>query len=178
MCQLHSFQVRRSTAVIPSLANGSNRIGLLELPFARSARRAIRLLRFCPACIRSARLSGDRFEAYSSSSTPFVCWRRFYGARGAASRGPKVYDAHDVRPSGCRRLPYYLDRMEHMFYNDSVRRFSDFLPYLRNHPVFGAVAFVPPIESRVNSSGSWSLPRKDYPSFQPSFIFGYKISNY
>lgn len=44
---------------------------LLYAPFARSTRRAIRLLRFCLAFTISAGLSANRFEAYSSSSAFF-----------------------------------------------------------------------------------------------------------
>jgi len=53
---------------ISLLYNGSARIELLVYTFVLSTRRSIRLLRFCLAFRTVARLSENRFEAYSSSS--------------------------------------------------------------------------------------------------------------
>ena len=55
--------------------------------FALSTRRSIRLLRFCLAFRTSARLSGNRFEAYSSSSAYLCYWAVFYDGGGRMSRG-------------------------------------------------------------------------------------------
>ena len=60
--------------------------------FSLSTRRAIRLLRFCLACTNSARLSGNRFEVYSSSSAFYVCcWAVFYDGEGDVSRGKCIF---------------------------------------------------------------------------------------
>jgi hypothetical protein len=83
--QRHSFQVRRTVAVIPLPYNGSARIGLLGLvgvtlplhvrPLNSEVHSASALLPCShPAVLndRTAWLSGNRFEAYSSSSAFLV----------------------------------------------------------------------------------------------------------
>ena len=83
--QRHSFQVRRISAVIPLLYNGSCRIGLLGCgfdTFVLNHRSPVQLggpFGFCAFVVlapSSAQLSGNRFETYSSSSAFFVFdWR-------------------------------------------------------------------------------------------------------
>src|SRR5258706_4539549 len=86
--QLHSFQVRPPMRRIPLLCNGSSRIGLMARAFARSTRRAIRLLRFCLAFRTSARVSGTRFLVYSVSSAVYAyCLAVFYNAGASVFKG-------------------------------------------------------------------------------------------
>ena len=123
--QRHSFQVRRPLAVIPLLYNGSARIKLLALrlhcvplsALVLSTRRSIRLLRFCLAFIvRSvrprARLSGNRFEAYSSSSAYLWYWAVFYDGQKEMSRGR----------NGCSDLESITQHHFHFFF-DSISAF-------------------------------------------------------
>ena len=56
-------------------------IGLPDA-FAHATRRSIRLLRFCLAFRTSARLSGNRFEVYSSSSAFLVYVGRDFMSEG------------------------------------------------------------------------------------------------
>src|SRR4026209_1607412 len=65
--QRHSFRYATLLWLYPCSITGAPELGYW-LPFARSTRRSIRLLRFCLAFRTSAWLSGNRFEVYSSSS--------------------------------------------------------------------------------------------------------------
>ena len=131
---------RRRRAVIPLLDNGSARIELLIvasiwiwLPlnptrppsFVLSTRRSIRLLRFCLACtivvsicssysLRTtrppARLSGNRFEAYSSSSAYLDYVGRDFMTEGDGCQEEiKFFNPNSLRlhvPLLIREIPY------------------------------------------------------------------------
>ena len=102
--QRHSFQVRSLARRIPSLYNGSSRIGLLNLvrELPNPTRSPVQLggpFGFCAFALLSpcghsrprARLSGNRFEAYSSSSAYLCYWALFYDGGGQMSRGNPGY---------------------------------------------------------------------------------------
>jgi hypothetical protein len=107
---------------IPLLCNGSSRIGLIDFgredlapTFARSTRRAIRLLRFCPAFRNSARLSENRFEAYSSSSAFYVWyWAVFYDGGRDVSRGDSILEKQARHPDmpACINFPSFITQRQ------------------------------------------------------------------
>jgi hypothetical protein len=109
--QRHSFQVRRTTAVIPLLYNGSCRIGLLICglgTFVLDQLSPVQLggpFDFCAFTLLSdcghsrprAWLSGNRFEVYSSSSAFLVCcWSVFYDGEWRLSRGKTLSNHFNI----------------------------------------------------------------------------------
>jgi len=116
--QRHSFQIRHLSWLYPCSITGAPELGYLvwsgrprPYTFTRSTRRSIRLLRFCLAYTTSARLSGNRFETYSSSSAFFalaICWSVFYDGGRRLSRGNSAFtpsNPYDLRFLTSRASP-------------------------------------------------------------------------
>src|SRR5262245_17398862 len=80
------FRYVANWRLYPCSITGATELGYL-LPFACSTRRSIRLLRFCLIYTSSIRLSGNRFETYSSSSAFLLCWAGLYDGGERLSRG-------------------------------------------------------------------------------------------
>src|SRR5262247_138914 len=70
------FRYVANWRLYPCSITGATELGYSFL-FARSTRRSIRFLRFCLTYTSSIRLSGNRFETYSSSSAFLLCWSVF-----------------------------------------------------------------------------------------------------